>query len=837
MKSEQINSYTEVKQKTDRDVRQLGILVSESYEAESTDQQTVINLNFSVDINNKKQVWVFIDGQKLVEGTTGNYTFTNVTSNVSAQITLNAPLMAGLPIQVYKLGAYQESFPNPSSVTATLLNDVAQPHKMALDGFQNFVKKTFITAPNTTIQNRAQVEAGSLKAIAGIERIPVRGIVQSRTEFGSVGEAVWELDSKDSRIRFVGNWISANSANGNYITNNLATDYVEVTFYGTGLNYLGAFATATYTQQISIDGGASTNFINTAMHGVSLGRNYNQNVVVSIVSGLTLGWHTAKLTYTAGGYNVYGFEILNERSNLAVLAGTAYGGMKQEVLNTLSNSAFNTGIVGTRGARVVKYLQNGVISQVVQEVNSASAFLTSADHTNEEVVRRINFAEFGANRSDDFSTLTGAASNRAFILDDGTTSLVGLGVYLNPTTKGCGLASNPSFLTLTFVGTGLDMVKVDSATGGTDSYNIQVDGGATQALPSTGDTTLKTVKLVSGLPYGTHIVRINRASAVTWEMDIYDFIIYQPKKPSIPSGAIELCDYNVVANYIANSTVSLLNLGQGVIRKSALREITYVGATTNWDAANTGSQYSQLFLMQANVLGNYAEYTFYGTGFDFRYSVSNSNNATAVTVTVDGSSNLSTYTTSVYGGQAFTAATGVLNQNPITISNSDGGLSVSGLTLGKHTIRVTFTTGTAMRVSCFDIITPIHINTTSMKVGSMSLTDRRVFSPIVDKPDVIDMAKSKAWLNYDGVNNKILSSFNIAAVLKVATGNYLVYFIKPFKNINYSCVITASQWNTLIASQNSNYITTYSGNAGGTNLDSGLINYLFFGELEDEGEI
>ena len=153
MKSENLNQYLEVKQKTDRDIRQLGVLVSESYEAESTDQQTIINLNMSVDINNKKQVWVFIDGQKLIDG--GNYNFTNIVSSVSSQITLTAPIIAGLAIQVYKLGAYQESFPNPSSVTATLLNDVAQPNKMALAAFQSFVAKTFITAPNTTIINRA----------------------------------------------------------------------------------------------------------------------------------------------------------------------------------------------------------------------------------------------------------------------------------------------------------------------------------------------------------------------------------------------------------------------------------------------------------------------------------------------------------------------------------------------------------------------------------------------------------------------------------------------------------------------------------------------------------
>lgn len=296
MKSEQINSYTEIKQKTDRDVRQLGVLVSESYEADSTDQQLVINLNFSVDLSNKKQIWLFIDGQKLVEGSTSNYTFTNVVSNVSAQITLNAPLIAGLPIQAYKLGAYQESFPNPSSVTATLLNDVAQPHKMALDAFQPFVYETSSAPTVTSIINRAPVKNGNLKAIAGVERIMCRSIVQSRTEFGSNGEPVFELDSKESRIRFVGSaWISSNDVNGSKIYSNVIGDSVEVVFYGTGLNMLSFFAASTDVRATIDAGSEGTNLWATTTSTILNGRNYSQNTVLPVAAGLTLGWHTIKI--------------------------------------------------------------------------------------------------------------------------------------------------------------------------------------------------------------------------------------------------------------------------------------------------------------------------------------------------------------------------------------------------------------------------------------------------------------------------------------------------------------------------------------------------------------
>src|ERR1035437_8981809 len=121
MKSESQNSYVEIKQQTNRDTRQLGVMVSDTYEANSTDQQTVINLTFAIDINYKKQIDVFIDGRLLTEGATGNFTWTNVQNGISNQITLSIAIVAGLAIKVKKLGAYQEQLPNPSSVTANIL--------------------------------------------------------------------------------------------------------------------------------------------------------------------------------------------------------------------------------------------------------------------------------------------------------------------------------------------------------------------------------------------------------------------------------------------------------------------------------------------------------------------------------------------------------------------------------------------------------------------------------------------------------------------------------------------------------------------------------------------
>lgn len=122
-KVEQLNPYLSTKQSTNRDVRQQGVLVSAKYSADSTAGQTVININtFTVTqtTEQKRAFTLFIDGTLLSEGATADYTFTSVANGLSSQITLNAPLIAGLDIQAFKIGAYQENFPNASSVTANL---------------------------------------------------------------------------------------------------------------------------------------------------------------------------------------------------------------------------------------------------------------------------------------------------------------------------------------------------------------------------------------------------------------------------------------------------------------------------------------------------------------------------------------------------------------------------------------------------------------------------------------------------------------------------------------------------------------------------------------------
>lgn len=845
-KIEQANAFLELKQRTNRDVRQLGPLVSQFYEAESTASQTVINLNFAVEqtAEAKRSVQVYVDGSLLREGSGNDYTYSSISSGQSSQITLSAPIAAGLNILAYRIGTSIQNFPTPASVQASLNSDVNQPHLMAQAGFQNFIAPIYRSVPFTAIVNRAQIldESQSLKAIAGVERIHIRGLNLLQGEFGSSGERVWEADNKDARIRLVGSgWRSYSDASASRPGTTTVGDYSEITFYGTGLNYLSITASS-LDVRASVDGGSEGSNLYTGFSTILNGRNYCPNVVIPVISGLTLGWHTVKIrNNNVAGTDVCGFEIINERSNLAVLPGTAFNGAKRELLSGTSTSAFNAEVVGTRGARVIKYIKDGAIAQVVQEVNASAAYLSSSDHTNEEAVRRINWREFGANRADDFSTLTTARAS-VFTLDDGTTTLVASNALVSSESLRFSVA-NGNFTTITFVGTGLDIITRDDASGtsATDTFDASVNGVSIGNYTTVGSTSVTTRKIVSGLPYGTHTVRFTRTNAPSaWNSQIQDFIIYQPKKPAIPSGAVEICDYNVPANF-AVGTVGVNNLSTGILKKTNTRELTYVegtGGTTNWTAGLDAISEVSGFSITSDRLNAYVEYTFFGTGVDFRYFAA-TNRSTNIAVTLNGTSatttNFPTATFSQYGIGSYNSGTAVLSQNGTNTPGS--GLRISGLPLGLYRIRLNNgTASTFISTSSFDIITPIHYQAPSLKIGSLSLISNRNFDIVKPTIDLLpDLGKAKAWALFDMSTNIIRASFGISAILRTATGSIIIYFEKPFKSINYTTVATSNFGESVVSNggRTPGYVVVSSSNSAGTASDS-VISIVLFGELIDE---
>lgn len=647
----------------------------------------------------------------------------------------------------------------------TNTTNIAQSQEIQSEAFQAFVKtSTKMNATSTTgtpaagtfyssIQNRAPIVdlTQDLKARMGIDRMMVQQISPVPEELGPNNEPVLRaVNDSLGLIRFVGSaWSSNIGIFGPRQVTNAIGDYVEVTFYGTGLNVLADYNVAGIDWRVSVDGGVEGANIAFTMSNVLNGRNYASNHVSNICSGLPLGVHTARLRLAAGSFMVlYGFEILNQSSMIAVQPGVTYLGGKKITSSAQQllafNSSFESGTLGTKGGRVVVYQKaDGTIAKAVQPTDAAQLNLTSANHQNEEVSRVFHWREFGSGRADDFSSLTTTAGSRVFTLDDGTTTLTGQNVRTDSAGNGNILWTNANgdFYTVTFVGTGLDIMRQDfGAVAATETFSVIVDGTNIGNLSTTYGTRRE--RIVSGLPYGTHTVKFTKTAGGAG-LGVVQFVVYQPKKPVVPTGAVEIADYNIMGNYSATTSSAIGNMSSGVLRKVGVREVNYTGTWSSpvINAAGNESGYN----INTTTLNSTARYTFFGTGIEWRSetgAVAYNSTITITDVNTNTTLNLSLYTTALRqtaAGLSFNAGTGVLSGTGVA---GHIRLQISGLPLGLYTIRINQNqSGTGqIYVDCFDILTPIHSakgdiqydQQNTMLIGSNSISDNRNVTPIKD---------------------------------------------------------------------------------------------------------
>lgn len=606
-----------------------------------------------------------------------------------------------------------------------------------------------IDAPFTTISGRAKMInlSNDFSVRMGIERIQTQQLVRVNGEIGPANEIVYKpINDKFDQIRFVGSWTSINNAAGQFCNSTgVGTDFCEISFYGTGLNILAADYDSTGRDaRASINGGAEgSNFLATPLSGVLNGRNYSPNIPVSVVSGLTLGFHTVKIR-NVNWLRISGFEIINSSSTLSIAPGIATSNglaVSQSVFSSSAyNSGFESGTLGTRGGRVLVYAkQDGTIGKAVTPVDASSLTLTSTNHSNEEVIRNYFYREFGAGRSDDFSALVNGSTARAYTLDDGTTSLMSSGCQaeLVSTLDTLTTNSNGQYHIFTAVCSGLDIIRQDNADGGSDTYTVSIDGGSALTFDSVGSTTQRVVKIASGLPYGTHTFKILRVSAGTFQFGVRNFITYGPKKPTLPTGAIELADYNVMANYAQISSLSGLTdinkISAGVLRKASVREFVYSGT---WSYTIDVSGTTSGGLIFGNTASNYAELTFFGTAVDVRLFMNTS--ANSYTISIDGVTDLTGagYTTNLVQGSTgltFVGSTGVLSGT--SAANTQVSASITNIPLGLHKLRIAFNSGNQLQIDTVDIVSPIHIHKNNgpfiigntLPVGSQGIGDVREF--------------------------------------------------------------------------------------------------------------
>lgn len=589
----------------------------------------------------------------------------------------------------------------------------------------------------------------------GIERIAVQQIAEVQDEFGPNGERVFRaLNDDRGLIRFVGN-IETGTLNQGVSPFLKVNEFVEITFYGTGLNILGFSFNQQRDASVLVNGVSYPTFVeNTSSSSTILtGKNASLNVVRNAVSGLTLGLHTVKITCTTNFITIYGFEIIGPSATLAVQPGSAYIDANRVTLAAQQLPAYASGFTnvygtaGTRGGRVLAYLaSDGTVKKDIQYVDTAAAYLTSANHTNEEVIRTHYPREFGAGRTspaDDFSIVApGGSTNLGFTLDDGTTTLVGQGVGFAG--EGISVSANNGSLTITFVGTGLDVERFDDVTtaGPETQYTYSIDGVPQGSFGSTGSTTKRIQKIVSGLAYGTHTFRLSRGTPIYFTPRFGKFIVYGPKKPTLPSGAVELADYNLMGNYVAASgdATTLGGISSGVLFKTPARESVYVNT---WNMPGIAPNFSSgMAVVSSAAIGNYFEYTFFGTGFDAYLACTTSSTAT---VQIDGVA---------YTGSAVVTNGGswVSGTSTVTVPVAGGAgcqFQITGLSLGVHKVRITTSNAQQLYFYGISVITPIHSPKSNLyadlqntlPIGSCAISDNRVTTTSVNTNSI----KPKAW--------------------------------------------------------------------------------------------
>jgi len=330
-------------------------------------------------------------------------------------------------------------------------------------------------------------------------------------------------------------------------------------------------------------------------------------------------------------------------------------------------------------------------------------YFMAADHSNEEVMKSYHWSDFGSGRSDDFSNLeTTGDRNKVFTLSDGETILRGYQIRQFPTEDAYALINGAAYTEITFVGTGMDIIRRENSANPFVSTTMEVDGIPMGKVPwATGSTTDVQVKLVSDLPYGTHSIRFRRNND-SEELMIKDFIIYGPKKPILPASAEVIKEYNVVADYAMKPRYSFnekFSISTGVIEKSAMRTVQYFGSWLN-EGTNPFDESGYKLRKTGGTSG--AAITDMGTGFELM--LRNPGNVANISLYVDDVLITGDSVKIVGVGAAYNDATGIVTMQ----TNAYVTISVGGLAYGAHTFKFLDSSANELVLSRFGVITKIH---------------------------------------------------------------------------------------------------------------------------------
>jgi len=653
-----------------------------------------------------------------------------------------------------------------------------------------FIDPPMVDAPFTQIRNlddsnrQLPDPSKTLKPAMGVERIEFSAIELSTKEKFNDGTSVYKMIKDDPRVRFFGEVDGTNTFGGSKTGFTItflstANEGFEVTYFGTGINLMiqQAANDGRYMEVVA-DGVVQPNIVVGSSTILNV-RNTKVRSIYNAVKGQTLGIHTVKFKIgPSGSLPINGIEILNESTQIQIPQGEIFAAGNKYANDTLVTTDYNADfdnspVLNGRGGRVSIYMTpQGEIKKAIQQTDNTQLNLSLVDHSNEEVISRINWREFGLNRADDFSTLTSSNSDRAFTLDDGATTLIGDDVRTG-STMGVRPSLTGDKLTFTFIGTGLDFYCEHSVTSNT-AHEVIIDGVSVGNLVQIDST--KTEKIVSGLPYGSHTVQISKIDASS-NIDIEYFIVYGPKKPTIPDNAQEISEYFLMADYdgttaTGTAVADQLQRPKGVLQKCSEKELVYSGTWIQSGGVQPDNPSG--FFINTSTLNDFYEYTFTGTGIVIHHAGTVSGTY-SFEVQIDGATN-----------DAGVARSNVSNDGSgnysttVATSNAPVRLEFTGLTMGAHTIKVTLKTAARnMGMGALYIITPIHFPNT--KSGSQSMSPGTQLQTKTASGGV-DLGKAKAWAKYSTLDGSIISSHNVSAIIEVSTQLVKFYWDTPFKS-------------------------------------------------------
>ena len=618
------------------------------------------------------------------------------------------------------------------------------------------VELEYATVPYTDITNRAKMvdPTKDLKAHFGIERVSLIGSLELLPhERGPNNEAVYKpVNDIYDHVRIYGKpktgLEKSDLLTAPYLYIYPNSDVMEITFFGTAFNLLVFPTTVARDISASVDNGAFfTVSYNTT--GLYNSRYTSPNVVVNVVKGLAQDVHTIKIkSASANSLLITGYEVINETSNIRINPGAVLNNGARVILDSAVTIPYNSGFdsasdaLGTKGGKVAIYLDSkGSVKKRLTATDTAIKYGTQADHSKEEVAQNLFFRGFGSGHNNDLSVIgtNGTTTYRQYTLSDGSTSMFAKS-FFTPDFKHAHYGDRDAIyptpdtnevIYFTFVGTGLDIVhSLDETNFPSQTPSIEVDGTAVPNMPTVKGTAI--IPVVSGLPYGTHFVKVTR-SAGSQAIGINSFIVYEPKTPELSNDETLLATYNIMADYVPNSIAGVNRIAQGVLRKHSFREF-------NMNSGWNGPSISDGFMegntwYDINNTGSY-EYTFFGTACEVR-AYTSSDRRNACPVLLDGvaltSANYPSVTITTYGGMSYNSTNGTLSMNSGSVTPGSG-LRIEGLPLGIHTIKVSSGgTGSYFTAEAIDVVTPIYSHNytgptatqAEIHVGSCALRDER----------------------------------------------------------------------------------------------------------------